>query len=560
LSAIINRWSNTPVQVMFILVFTIIAVEGLIMYLLEAMQGLLSPFAVIAVDSLVLASILSPVLYVMVVAPLKQQISERENTESALLASKRHFQHLIDSVEGIVWEADPVTFAFKFVNLKAEEILGYPVRQWLDEATFWADHVHPEDREWAVDLCATATKEKRNHVFEYRMIAADGRTVWLRDLVSVGTDDTGNLANLRGLMVDINERKQLEGELVAACSVVAERNTFIESIINNIQSGIIVLDRDWRITTVNPYAANISGKDPDEMLGMHLFDISPDLHDNILAGHYADEFPASIFSNKFVVGYSSFPIRDGEGNFTGTIISFKDLTEVVRIRAEIHKRQRLAEMGEVVARVAHEMRNPLFGISSSAQILDMELSLDPGQKRLMDSLLSESRRLNKLVEELLESTREVRLNKRSVNLISIIDASVSVLDALLMQKEIRLLKYLQPDERIVYADFEKMEQVIINLLTNAIEVSPIGSTIELSIIELNGDIMLKVADQGEGIPQNVFDKIFDVFYTTKKHGTGLGLSISRNIIESHGGTLFAANNPAGGATFTIRLPLTAINR
>jgi len=560
LSDIINRWSRTPVRVMFILVFMIIAVEGLIMYLLEAMQGLLSPVAVITVDSLVLASILSPVLYVMVVAPLKQQISERENTESALLASKLHFRQLIDSVDGIVWEADPVTFAFKFVNLKAEEILGYPVRQWLDEPTFWADRIHPEDREWAVALCDSATNEKRNHVFEYRMIAADGRTVWLRDLVSVDTDDTGSLVNLRGLMVDITERRQLEGELVTACSVVAERNTFIESIINNIQSGIIVLDRDWRLTTVNSYAANISGKDPDELLGMHLFDISPDLHDRILAGHNADELPASIFANKLVVGYSSFSIRDSEGNSTGTIISFKDLTEVVKIRAEIHKKQRLAEMGEVVARVAHEMRNPLFGISSSAQILDMELSLDPGQKRLMDSLLSESRRLNKLVEELLESTREVRINKRSVNLINIIDASVGVLDTMLLQKEIRLLRNLPSDERNINADFEKLEQVIINLVTNAIDASPRGSSIELSVIEINGDIMVKVADQGEGIPREIFDKIFDVFYSTKKHGSGLGLPISRNIIEAHGGTLNAVNNPAGGATFTIRLPLIAVSQ
>jgi len=560
LSDIVSRWSKTPVRGMFILVFMIIAVEGLIMYLLESFQELLSPFAVVAFDSLVLASILSPVLYFMVVAPLKQQISAREKTESALSASKRHFLQLIDSVDGIVWEADPATFAFKFVNLKAEEVLGYPVRQWRDEATFWADHIHPEDREWAVDFCITATREKRNHVFEYRMIAADGRTVWLRNLVSVGTDDTGDLVNLRGLMVDITERKQLEGELVTACNVVVERNTFIESIINNIQSGIIVLDRDWRLATVNPYAASISGKDPDELLGMHLFDISPDLHDCILAGHDSDEFPASIFSKKLVVGYSCFSIRDSEGIFTGTIISFKDLTEVVRIRAEIRKKQRLAEMGEVVARVAHEMRNPLFGISSSAQILDMELSLDPGQKRLMDSLLSESRRLNKLVEELLESTREVRINKRSVNLISIIDASVSVLDTMLLQKEIRLLRNLPSDERNINVDFEKLEQVIINLVTNAIDASPRGSSIELSVIEINGDIMLKVADQGEGIPQEIFDKIFDVFYSTKKHGTGLGLPISRNIIEAHGGSLNAVNNPTCGATFTIRLPLIAVSQ
>jgi PAS domain S-box-containing protein len=122
------------------------------------------------------------------------------------VAAQRRFADLVNSVEGIVWEADGQTFVFSFVSQQAERILGYPPEQWLREPTFWKDHLHPEDRDWAVQFCAQATGEKRNHDFEYRMIAADGRVVWLRDLVTVVSNGRGT--HLRGMMIDISKHKQ----------------------------------------------------------------------------------------------------------------------------------------------------------------------------------------------------------------------------------------------------------------------------------------------------------------------------------------------------------------
>src|SRR3990170_501240 len=120
---------------------------------------------------------------------------------------------LINSLDGIVWEADPSTFQFTFVSKQAERLLGYPVEQWLNEPAFWKDHLHPDDREQAVSYCIACTAEGRSHEFEYRMIAADGRFVWLRDIVSVIS--TNNQAvNLYGLLIDITERRKLEEQLM----------------------------------------------------------------------------------------------------------------------------------------------------------------------------------------------------------------------------------------------------------------------------------------------------------------------------------------------------------
>src|SRR4029077_13743679 len=110
--------------------------------------------------------------------------SERAAFAEAVAAQQR-FRDLVNSVEAIVWEANVPSFQISFISKEAERVLGYPVERWLSEPTFWKDHVHPEDREWALQCCQTATAEKRNHQFEHRMIAADGSVVWLRNLVTV---------------------------------------------------------------------------------------------------------------------------------------------------------------------------------------------------------------------------------------------------------------------------------------------------------------------------------------------------------------------------------------
>ena len=139
-------------------------------------------------------------------------ITARKRAEAALRETSQQYQTLVDSIAGIVWEADPATFAFTFVGGQAERLLGYPLRQWLEEPDFWRAHTHPGDVGWAAEFCLRATAELRNHEFEYRMVAADGRTVWLRDLVSVVIED-GRAVKLRGVMFDVTDRRQAEAAL-----------------------------------------------------------------------------------------------------------------------------------------------------------------------------------------------------------------------------------------------------------------------------------------------------------------------------------------------------------
>jgi PAS domain S-box-containing protein len=141
-----------------------------------------------------------------------QLLAREQAAHAEAVAAQHRFRDLVNSIEGIVWEADAQTFQFLFVSQQAQRVLGYPVERWLSEPTFWKDHIHPDDRERAVEFCVAATAEKRDHEFEYRMLAADGRSVWLRDLVTVVAEG-GRATRLRGVMIDITARRQAEEAL-----------------------------------------------------------------------------------------------------------------------------------------------------------------------------------------------------------------------------------------------------------------------------------------------------------------------------------------------------------
>jgi diguanylate cyclase (GGDEF)-like protein/PAS domain S-box-containing protein len=143
---------------------------------------------------------------------LAHDMTHRQSTEEALKQSRQSYEALINSIDGIVWEAEARTFQFSFVSKQAERILGYPTERWLNEPAFWKDHLHPDDRERAVTSFMNTVRNRKDHTFEYRMVAADGTTVWLRNIVTVVVKQD-QIQKLRGVMVDITEKKHAEERL-----------------------------------------------------------------------------------------------------------------------------------------------------------------------------------------------------------------------------------------------------------------------------------------------------------------------------------------------------------
>lgn len=359
---------------------------------------------------------------------------------------------------------------------------------------------------------------------------------------------------VRPLMRKNAEQLAFQSNLEEIFFELKDRKSFIESVLKNIQSGIVVTDPEFRITLANQYTLDFFARESDDVIGMGLDHLCPVVYNQIMAGIDADEV-SGLGLHQRTVGFKRFDLKQADGVPAGHIITFIDISEVEKVRKEMRQKERLATMGEVVARVAHEMRNPLFGISASAQILAMELPLSPEQKELMASILTEGRRMNHMVDELLDCSKEMRLKKVSFDFVKAVRDAISFNQPLILEKRLSLHKTLTEEEIPVTADPERIRQVLVNLLKNAIDAVPEGGNISACLQRLDNKVGVTIGDSGPGIPEQSLEKIFDIFYTTKKGGTGLGLPISRKIMEAHDGSLVAGNDPDGGAVFTVMLPL-----
>lgn len=261
--------------------------------------------------------------------------SKRSSAVSARIESVAgkmdlRYQELVESLDAIVWRCDARTFLFTFVSQRAETILGYPSKRWITEPDFWRDHLHPEDRDWAISFCQKATQEKKPHEFEYRMIAADGRVVWLRDSVRVLLEN-GEPSELAGVMIDITHRKLADH--------------MFRDLLEAAPDAIVVADHKGKIVLINAQAERLFGYRREELIGQRIEKLVPEHHRSRHGDHRAGFFanpqmrPMGINlelcglrkdGTEFPVEISLSPLETEEGTLVSSTI--RDVTE--RKRAE----------------------------------------------------------------------------------------------------------------------------------------------------------------------------------------------------------------------------------
>ena len=231
----------------------------------------------------------------------------------------------------------------------------------------------------------------------------------------------------------------------------------------------------------------------------------------------------------------------------------KKIGELTKTRVELSQKQRLALVGEAISKISHEIQNKIGGISIWVQNLAMYNQNDETIQLYIQEMQNAIKSFMDMLINFKQFYREPKLNKTQLNIEDLVSVSVNKCLLEFDSKQINLIKKITHSS--IFADGEQLEQVLINILLNAIYYSPQEATIEISTKTVRNDIVLTISDQGPGIQTEDKEKLFQPFYTTKSSGSGLGLSIARNIIKAHHGKVDFYNNANGGTSFEIYLPI-----
>lgn len=231
------------------------------------------------------------------------------------------------------------------------------------------------------------------------------------------------------------------------------------------------------------------------------------------------------------------------------------LTERERARhAAALQAERFAAIGRAVAEIAHDMKTPLMAIGGFANQVFRKLNPEDPNRKKLETVIQETARLESMVKEMLDFGRPLTLDRTEADLNDLVEETELVTGPVAEEAGVDIKTELDPSLPLLLLDKARIEQVITNLITNALGASSKGQTVWIRTRSTVAYVELEISDRGTGIKQEDMDKVFLPFYSTKKSGTGLGLPIVKRIVESHGGEIFLRPNPDAGVTFTVRFP------
>jgi len=497
------------------------------------------------------------------VAAQTHQLSQSEKRYRVL------FNRSADSI--LMVDADGVIVA---VNERELEVLGYHEAQLihhpLTEVVAESFHDSMEQLFQAVVSGEekVLTKEIEAYDVERRVLSME------MDLIRVEQETTTLvMVQLR----DITERKQLESRLQRYNEELEEKvqsrtleiqrtKLYLENLLENANDVIYTLDHDQRFTYVNS-KVETWGYQKEDLLGRPFLTLLSKRHrgrrlKEILNMQVKQEYEVEVMSGSGEsrsVLVSVSPLRNDEEAVVGTLGIARDITDRKSMEQHIRNTERLASVGKLAAGVAHEINNPLGGLLNCLYNIRKGTLVPERQEEYLMYMEDGLRRAQKIVRQLLDFSqqREPEFTMSDIN--ALMERVLVLTSHAIVEKGLQLEQDFSDDLPSLYVDPHMIEQVITNLLLNAIQATQAGGTITLRTKLVGGMCEVEVADTGSGIAADVRPHIFDPFFTTKRtgEGTGLGLSVSLGIVERHGGQLLVESEEGHGTVFTVKLPCSA---
>ncbi len=338
-----------------------------------------------------------------------------------------------------------------------------------------------------------------------------------------------------------------------------------KAILDTATDAIISIDESHRIILFNNSAQRIFGYSGDEVIGRNLDILIPPGYASHQA--YLDRFfkekkseiiGKTISLNAIRKNGETFPVElslsmlnmGGAATFTAII---RDVTKQRQMESRILQSERLAAVGQAVAHVAHEIKNPLMIIGGFTSQIRSKLDEEKDIRKI-DMVLDEVTRLERLAANLGDFTKEYKLVLRSSEINSVVGDVLNIMDGVHNDKKYFFKKCLLEKPCEINCDPDKLKQVFINIISNGIEAMPRGGSITVKVAKISGGVEISIIDEGRGIAAEEIKHIFEPFYTTREKGTGLGLAISYKIIQAHNGDIWAESEPGKGTTFIVQVP------
>lgn len=435
-----------------------------------------------------------------------------------------------------------------------------PDQQWMQR------YILPKDQPRVLTAIKEAIDQKRMFELEYPVVTADGGQGWTLSRAIPVLDQDGNIAEWLGLGVDITARKKAELELLKLMEELEQQKRLYETIIGSTPDLVYIFDLEARFSYANEALLTMWGRTKENSFGKSLLEVGYEpwhaaMHEReiehikktkeTVRGEVA--FPHATLGKR-IYDYILVPVLDAKGQVSVVAGTTRDITEIRKLSEQ---------KDEFLAIASHELKTPLTSLKAYAQVLQsiFEDKHDVDAVMMLDRMDKQINKLTGLITDLLDVTRihsgKLQLNQERFDL-SVLTSGI--VEELQLTTSKHAIKEDIPPGLFLYADMERIGQVITNLVTNAIKYSPSGGDIVVKLRKQGDDLLLSVQDFGIGIPADRQSKVFEQFYRANNHrqaisGMGIGLYISAEIVQRSEGTIWVDSQEGIGSTFHVSLPM-----